>query len=358
MGGEGDRPNERGNDELIVSLVRTSPLPFALVDVESMRFRAVSEHGAELLGVDANYAGDVLDLTAEPEATRNAIDLMRRGTIDAYEARRDLRHADGDTLKTTLWVRHLANHGFPGLALLLVLSSSSDAHDPELPRLDPPIPEVGACSADSTGRIDRVSREIDEMLGKCPTLRGSPVTATVHPDDVDSLVDALALTLTDRTPVGVTARFGQDDGTWRPVRLVVAAEDAGGSDRLGLALMADDTTNEPATPQTDELRTERLERTLLRISTEIQALGLAPRMAELPNGEQLTELADLTSRQWEIVSRLLQGQRVPAIARAMYLSPSTVRNHLSAVFGKLGVHSQHELIETLRARMSIPPSES
>jgi DNA-binding NarL/FixJ family response regulator len=31
----------------------------------------------------------------------------------------------------------------------------------------------------------------------------------------------------------------------------------------------------------------------------------------------------------------------------MYLSPNTVRNHLSAVFMKFGVHSQEELLEFL-----------
>jgi DNA-binding CsgD family transcriptional regulator len=31
----------------------------------------------------------------------------------------------------------------------------------------------------------------------------------------------------------------------------------------------------------------------------------------------------------------------------MYLSPSTVRNHLSTIFRKLGVHSQAELIDRL-----------
>jgi DNA-binding CsgD family transcriptional regulator len=32
----------------------------------------------------------------------------------------------------------------------------------------------------------------------------------------------------------------------------------------------------------------------------------------------------------------------------MYLAPSTVRNHLTAVFRKFGVNSQAELIEALR----------
>ena len=47
------------------------------------------------------------------------------------------------------------------------------------------------------------------------------------------------------------------------------------------------------------------------------------------------------------MSRLLRGQRVATMAKEMFLSPTTIRNHLTAVFRKAGVHSQHELIELL-----------
>ena len=46
---------------------------------------------------------------------------------------------------------------------------------------------------------------------------------------------------------------------------------------------------------------------------------------------------------------LLRGERASTIATALYLSPSTVRNHLTMVFRKFGVHSQMELIQKLRA---------
>ena len=52
-------------------------------------------------------------------------------------------------------------------------------------------------------------------------------------------------------------------------------------------------------------------------------------------------------RQWEILTRLVRGQRVQEIADALYLSPSTVRNHLTAIYRKFGVHSQAELLAAL-----------
>ena len=44
---------------------------------------------------------------------------------------------------------------------------------------------------------------------------------------------------------------------------------------------------------------------------------------------------------------LLDGDRVPVIARKLFISQSTVRNHLSSVFRKLRVHGQQELIHLL-----------
>ena len=44
----------------------------------------------------------------------------------------------------------------------------------------------------------------------------------------------------------------------------------------------------------------------------------------------------------------------PEIARSMYLSQSTVRNHLTAVYRKFGVHSQRELLELLTSTAHPP----
>jgi DNA-binding NarL/FixJ family response regulator len=56
----------------------------------------------------------------------------------------------------------------------------------------------------------------------------------------------------------------------------------------------------------------------------------------------------LTAREVDIIARLMDGYRVPAIARELYLSQSTIRNHLSSAFQKLGVHSQQQLIDLVR----------
>lgn len=349
---------EGSGDELLVQLVERSPLPIAVVDLDTLDYVAVSRAGVALLGLaDDDDLPNVLDTTGEPDEAREAFGLIQRGAIDGYEARRHVRRPDHRPQSAALAVRALQKYGFPGRALVLVTATAPGDDAPELPRLDPTEPDVCAGSTDEDGRIDRISPEIESLLGLRDELNATTFVARVHPDDVLSLSEALALTSSARIPVSLNVRLPDREGQWTTARLVVAADEREAEPRLGFALTREQTSGSPSEPN-PELRVEELERTLTRISNEIQALGLAPRMALLPSGEELPELEHLSARQWEIVSRLLAGERVPSIARSMFLSQSTIRNHLSAVFAKLGVHSQQELIELIRARSSAPPSDS
>jgi DNA-binding NarL/FixJ family response regulator len=65
-----------------------------------------------------------------------------------------------------------------------------------------------------------------------------------------------------------------------------------------------------------------------------------------------SRLRDLSRREVEIVRLLAEGRRVAAIARDLDLSIHTVRNHLRAIFRKLEVHSQEELLDAVRG---LPP---
>lgn len=56
---------------------------------------------------------------------------------------------------------------------------------------------------------------------------------------------------------------------------------------------------------------------------------------------------ELPPQQQRIVQLLRQGFRVTEIALALSLSQHTVRNHLKAVFLKVGVHSQAHLLRAL-----------
>lgn len=85
--------------------------------------------------------------------------------------------------------------------------------------------------------------------------------------------------------------------------------------------------------------------TLLKISAILQESG-APLNTAVPScwTEAFGEDSLLSSKEQLILHRVLAGQRVSAIARALSLSHHTVRNHLKSIFRKLNVHSQNELI--------------
>jgi DNA-binding NarL/FixJ family response regulator len=95
-------------------------------------------------------------------------------------------------------------------------------------------------------------------------------------------------------------------------------------------------------------RVAQLEQHLWRIAHEIEAAGVISTVARSPAPSSVPGLSDLSTRQWEVTTRLLRGERVSTIAREMYLSPSTVRNHLAPIYRKVGVRSQAELLELLR----------
>jgi DNA-binding CsgD family transcriptional regulator len=56
----------------------------------------------------------------------------------------------------------------------------------------------------------------------------------------------------------------------------------------------------------------------------------------------------MSRRELEVLQLLLSSRRVSSIARELSISAYTVRNHLRAVFRKLNVHSQTELLELFR----------
>ena len=72
------------------------------------------------------------------------------------------------------------------------------------------------------------------------------------------------------------------------------------------------------------------------------------RASDSASGDAMPELARLTRREREVLAMLLDGRRVASISRSMYLSEHTVRNHLKAIFRKLGTHSQTELLDRFR----------
>lgn len=176
-------------------------------------------------------------------------------------------------------------------------------------------------------------------LGADPTtVAGASLLARVHPDDRERLQERLERV---RTQAGeqqrLQVRFREAGGTWREDSVTIAPVRAGGTVESYVVIM------DTGTGATLDL-SERLAR-----AAALRAQSGRARPGRLA-------LDELSPREREVLELVLDGYRVSTIARSLYLSPSTVRNHLSAIFRKFGVRSQAELVEELhRAELGTPP---
>ncbi|MBN2409099.1 MAG: hypothetical protein JXE07_05125, partial [Candidatus Aminicenantes bacterium] len=88
------------------------------------------------------------------------------------------------------------------------------------------------------------------------------------------------------------------------------------------------------------------------LSGVVMAVGAWKRVksAPLTLGENLEDIigaAGLTSREQEILRLVISGAGNKDIAKKLFISPSTARNHISNIYQKLGVGSRLELINRL-----------
>lgn len=93
-----------------------------------------------------------------------------------------------------------------------------------------------------------------------------------------------------------------------------------------------------------------LRATMNRIALQLQSLSITADV--VPSGSahlDHPELGELSPRETEVLAPLLNGERVPSIAKGLHISPHTVRNHLKSIFRKLGVGSQSELIQLIHS---------
>lgn len=80
-------------------------------------------------------------------------------------------------------------------------------------------------------------------------------------------------------------------------------------------------------------------------SKEIEALvreRLARAQPAAPSGG--TPSSELTRRELEILRLIASGANTRTMAQRLHVSPTTVRNHVQNILGKLGVHSRLELV--------------
>lgn len=190
-----------------------------------------------------------------------------------------------------------------------------------------------------------MSADADLLGARGADLRGFPLLGLVHPSSAATFLAAAARTATQHVAVTVVLRMTCGEDCWVDRCCLILRMDEHEPPRLGVVI----TECPPTAPERSS--GDRLHDQVRHCALEARArksLGTLPALSVLPIGNELS------ARQSEIVTRLVGGQRVPEIAASMFLSQSTVRNHLVAIYRKFGVHSQTELLAALLRASASP----
>ncbi len=338
--------------DAINALIKSSDVPLAAVDLPSGRFLAVNQAMARALGsaVGAITGSSSLDWLSpdDQRAARLGFQALADGDLIGYQAMRSLANPKDPHQLFSVWISTVDVDGFRVGLASVIPAADRDSQFRAMPPASS-VPEPGNVvlgTVDNYWRIDRISQDVSPLLGLDPEqCTGAPLLGVIHPSDAPALLAAVEHARRGGRAVRLKLRVSARSRDWTEVTVVLATISPGDPPALAFALIRDDAVAELPAGSSREMQ---LEAHMLRMADELHAAGLIPRLHQLPTMTDEPQFGKLTSREWAVLTRLLDGQRVAAIAADLYVSQSTVRNHLSSIYAKLGVHSQVDLIRLVR----------
>jgi DNA-binding CsgD family transcriptional regulator len=324
----------------------TSPYPALVLEIPSELIVAASPAASLLLDPSrGSVVGRALEQFTADRPTAGP-DLFAGGRLNGFEAFRVLRRASGSNLRVRMWIRSFADQPSTRFVLVVFVADQVDRRPARAvePRDSPAV--VG--TADASLMIERISSDADSLFGwSVSDLLGRSLIGLVAENDVPNCLAALGEASASQN--GVTLYLdvrGKGDGD---------ADDTGsvGCEVLFLPLYPSPSCAFVFLPTPVELSRAHVSADLSAI---LVRLGRGAEVAQLVRGatagiteRDLPGLSNLTTRELEILTRLLDGDRAPAIAAELFLTQGTVRNHLASIFSKVGVASQQQLLTLFRA---------
>jgi len=313
-----------------------APVPMLLLDLPTRRILEVSDALLEAVGTTRSEVVG-MDATGYLVGGPNpALALLVSGQIEGFETRRDVRYPDGRIERVHIWA-HAFDDERPPRHAVFVLDELTGDNAAQWSMSAPGVTVLG--TVDSEWRVDRVSSDIQALLGYPPeSVRGRAFLAAVHPGDLADLLAGLAHTDRSGESVVERIRLRTAAGGWQWCRVWIASL----GEPTSFAFMLRGVGGESVQPDLAHQLHERLS----RIAFELDAATALTSAAAQP-AEALPRLVELTSRELQVVTALQRGARGADVAKALNLAPSTVRNHLASAYRKLGVSSQVELLAAL-----------
>jgi DNA-binding CsgD family transcriptional regulator len=349
---EGEALSSDDLAETAAQVLDDCPLPALVLEIPAERIVVASPAAAALLDPDGGgVVGRLLeDFTADRPTPGG--DLFAGGRLNGFETFRVLRRAHGADVTVRMWVRTFDHQPSSRLVLVVIVvdrptgTGGRSAGWPEAPAV------IGMADADLM--IERISDDAETMFGRpVAELLGRSLLGLVSEADVSNCLAALAEASATQNGVTLylTARVTDNDGVE-----VGALE----SELLILPLRPSPSCAFVFLPTPVGLSrpnvSSDLPAMLARLSRGAEVAQLARGVLRGITDRDVPGLNRLTTRELEVVARLVEGDRVPAIASALFLSQSTIRNHLASVFTKLGITSQQQLLTLLRAKRLHPSS--
>jgi DNA-binding CsgD family transcriptional regulator len=334
-------PPDGGTVAELTSAIREADLALALIDLSDFTFLSVSQAALNSYGLPAESvigrpATDFVQF-GEREAARQALEALSTGAINVYVAHREL-HAPIDVAPlATEWLRGF-QLGDRRLALAQAAPASDDGLSPIAKHFGHEPAKMAIGTIDRAFTITALSCDITEMLGVAPQdLVGQRLLDAVARRDVSSLL-AASNRLADNA-IGLTIHLRNAHERWVEFCCLLTSLD-GNPDRCFILARSPDTSAERS-------RVSELQHHLLQIAGILEASGVLQEFGPMRDMKALPQVNNLTTRQWEVLARIVRGERVPTIAADLHLSQSTVRNHLSVIFKRFGVGSQPELLKAI-----------
>jgi DNA-binding CsgD family transcriptional regulator/PAS domain-containing protein len=313
---------------------------FTIVALSGTALRSLNQAPSEVIGAP------ILELLRADERGRAkaALEAIRDGVIDFYGARAHVMDASVGLVEE--WVRSVRLGG-RHMAFVETIPANVSRVRPLAEYLGTEPRSLAIGVTDDAFVIESVSEDVVDLVGIAPhELVGHSLVQGGQRYEVSRLFEASRLTRTGGS-VAIAARFTDASGAQKDLSCILIC--LGGEEhRYGFILVPIRALADGAAAK----RAALLEQHLWKIAAEVEASGILQNLVDLPNPAILKEIGTLTTRQWDVLSRLMRGERVPMIARELFVSQSTVRNHLNAIFQEFGVHSQGELLDLLKTKDS------
>jgi PAS domain S-box-containing protein len=320
------------------------PVPAVLSDLATGAAIAANAAAVELLGrsVDELIGSDVILLVHPDERTPacNGVAALASGAVDAFQVRsRRVVRPDGVAVEVDISGRRIESEDGPIALWVLAPADQRIA----VVHAGPP-DEVVLAITDHDWQVEYVNADARLLGPDREALVGTALLGLVHPLAAAEFLEAASRAVSHRIAVSLPTRLrsGKDMWTERECLLVPMCEH--NPPRLGIVVSAIMPTREHASPG---VIAAHVRHTALdaRAGDALRAMATMTARPGFP---------ELSARQIEILARVVRGESVDDIAAALYLGASTVRNHLTALYRKFGVHSRAALLSELLRTSSAP----